>query len=78
MKHDIIIMGLNSVKKDLTNAVSVAIIDDAIEVIKKHDELLKLYRDLRDYAIKGEYVKVLYLDDEIQELEKSKVGKEDV
>ena len=39
--HDIIIMGLQSVKKDLTNPVSVAIIDDAIEDIKKHGELEK-------------------------------------
>lgn len=50
MKHDIIIMGLNSVKKDLTNAVSVAIIDDAIEVVKAHAELerdVKRYFELR-------------------------------
>ena len=39
--HDIINMGLQSVKKDLTNPVSVAIIDDAIEDIKKHGELEK-------------------------------------
>ena len=78
--HDITIMGLQSVKKDLDNPVSVAIIDDAIEDIKKHGELLKLYRDLRDYAVNGEYVKLHYLDEEIQELECKlmKAGKKDV
>lgn len=53
MKHDIIIMGLNSVKKDLTNAVSVAIIDDAIEVVKAHAELerdVKRYFELNEQA----------------------------
>lgn len=44
MKHDIIIMGLNLVKKELTNAVSVAIIDDAIEVVKAHAELEKEHK----------------------------------
>ena len=74
--HDITIMGLQSVKKDLDNPVSVAIIDDAIEDIKKHAELerdVKRYFELCSIECKD------YSSDEYYALKDKlmKVGKEE-
>lgn len=44
--HDLVIMGLEVIKKNSTNKVDIAIIDDAIELIKRGGEV---ERDVKRY-----------------------------
>lgn len=39
--NSIVIISLQTLKKDITNKVAIAMIDEAIEIIKKHEELEK-------------------------------------
>lgn len=71
--QDIIIMGLASIKKNTTNKVDIAIINDAIKEIKKYIELV---RDVKRFM---ELYNPPQPDDEydILRVKLSKVGKEE-
>ena len=80
--HDLVIMGLEIIKKNSTNKVDIAIIDDAIKLIKRGGEVerdVKRYFELVEKTMS--YV-ILGREDECDEVERlkdklMKVGKED-
>lgn len=76
--HDLVIMGLEVIKKNSTNKVDIAIIDDAIELIKRGGEVerdVKRYFELFRNATweKGEFDEYAALINKLK-----KVSEEDV
>ena len=78
--HDLVIMGLEVIKKNSTNKVDIAIIDDAIKLIKRGGEVerdVKRYFELESLPSEEfngyDYDKWSALKDKLK-----KVGKEDV
>lgn len=47
IEHKTSVIALNLIKKDLTNEVSIAMIDDAIKIINKAEATEKAYEELK-------------------------------
>ncbi len=48
IRHKTSVMSLNLIKQDLTNEVSIAMIDDAIKIIKEAEATEKILQEIKD------------------------------